>query len=402
LGHSVGFFGSTIITALIIHSPLPRFIFPGQVISRPVDLGAALGYLVVFLLFLRAYTEEKEHTYFMRSMLASIGFGFLAQLYMVHSQQLYDAQFDLSHTIKIVSYMCPLFGVAWGIFELLKRERQLSARLRASIEREKTLAAAAARVEVEKRKAEELRRLLQEVEHTKCELERSNKELEQFAYVASHDLQEPLRMVASYTQLLARHYEGQLDEKASKYIHYIVDGATRMQTLINDLLTLSRVGTRGNPLEPTDCQEVMAEVLENLERKIAETGAEIVIGQLPMVMADRTQLGQVFQNLIDNAMKFRSAAPPRVEITAHRQNGWWEICVADNGIGIEPQYHERIFTIFQRLHARGTYPGTGIGLAIVKKVVERHGGRVWVESTCGKGSRFFFTLPAVKREEDTT
>ena len=226
-------------------------------------------------------------------------------------------------------------------------------------------------------------------------LARSNKELEQFAYVASHDLQEPLRMVASYTQLLAQRYEGQLDEKADKYIGYAVDGARRMQNLINDLLAFSRVGSRGEPLEPTDCGEVVAEVLQSLRSGIEETNAQIVVGDLPTVMADRTQLGQVFQNLISNAIKFHGDRPLRIEVAAELQDGSWELSVADNGIGIEPQFFERVFIIFQRLHARGAYSGSGIGLSIVKKIVERHGGRIRIESAPGQGSRFIFTLRAV-------
>ncbi|WP_051327167.1 sensor histidine kinase [Desulfatibacillum aliphaticivorans] len=226
-----------------------------------------------------------------------------------------------------------------------------------------------------------------------ADLKRSNKELEQFAYVASHDLQEPLRMVASYTQLLAQRYEGQLDEKAQKYISYAVEGATRMQHLVNDLLQLSRVGTRGAPFEPTDCNEVVQQVLKGLKRTIAETKAGVVIDDLPVVQADAIQLGQVFQNLLGNAVKFRGEAPPQVRITAEKQNEAWVFQVRDNGIGIDPKFHERIFTIFQRLHERGKYDGTGIGLAIAKKIVERHGGRIWIESQEGKGARFFFSIP---------
>ena len=240
----------------------------------------------------------------------------------------------------------------------------------------------------ERKRAEETLQQLNE------SLVRSNQELEQFAYVASHDLQEPLRMVASYTQLLAQRYEGKLDAKADKYIGYAVDGAKRMQGLINDLLAFSRVGTRGQEPVPCDGNEVVAEVLQDLEKVIEETGAEIVVGDVPAVMADRTQLRQVFQNLIGNAIKFSGDKAPRVEVTATRENGRCEICVADNGIGIDPQFHDRIFIIFQRLHERGKYPGSGLGLAIVKKIVERHGGEVQLESTPGQGSRFRFTLPA--------
>jgi PAS domain S-box-containing protein len=226
-----------------------------------------------------------------------------------------------------------------------------------------------------------------------ADLERSNKELEQFAYVASHDLQEPLRMISSYTQLLAQRYEGQLDEKAKKYIDYAVDGAIRMQRLINDLLTYSRVGTRGNPLEPTDSHAVLGEALRNLAATIEENRAIIVNDDLPTVRADALQLTQVFQNLIANAIKFRSEDLPRVHVSARDKGREWVFSVADNGIGIDPQYAERLFVIFQRLHTRDEYPGTGIGLAVCRRIVERHGGRIWFESELGKGSTFYFTIP---------
>jgi len=230
------------------------------------------------------------------------------------------------------------------------------------------------------------------------ELARSNEDLEQFAYVASHDLQEPLRMVTSYVQLLGKRYEGKLDADADEFIGFAVDGAIRMRKLINDLLTYSRVGTKGKELSPTDSEAVLAQSVNDLKVIIEENGAHVTYDPLPTVMADSPQLGQLFQNLIGNAIKFRGNEPPCVHISASRNGNGWIFSVRDNGIGIAAEYSERIFIIFQRLHSRQEYAGTGIGLAICKKIVERHGGHIWVESDVGKGATFRFTLPAVRTE----
>jgi len=237
------------------------------------------------------------------------------------------------------------------------------------------------------------RRAEQEKERYTDELKRSNAELEQFAYVASHDLQEPQRMVASYTEILAERYRGKLDANADKYIGYAVDGAQRMQRLIRDLLAYARVNSQAKPLQPTDTSAVVVTVIGGMHSTIASSKAEIVCGKLPMVMADEVQLGQVFQNLINNAIKFHSELPPRVEVSAEAKGGEWQFSVKDNGIGMEMENAERIFEMFQRLHDRQQYEGTGIGLAIAKRIVERHGGRIWCESVAGRGSTFHFTLP---------
>jgi PAS domain S-box-containing protein len=226
------------------------------------------------------------------------------------------------------------------------------------------------------------------------ELARSNVELEQFAYVASHDLQEPLRMVSSYTQLLARRYRGKLGSDAEEFITYAVDGATRMQRLIQDLLAYSRVGTKGKEFVPTDCEVLLDRVLGDLKVAMDESGAVVTHDPLPIVTADEIQIGQLLQNLIGNAIKFRNQEPPLVHVSSKRNGSAWIFSVRDNGIGIDPQYVGRIFVIFQRLHKREEYQGTGIGLAVCKKIVERHGGRIWVESELDKGATFYFTLPA--------
>ncbi len=243
----------------------------------------------------------------------------------------------------------------------------------------------------ERKKAEEdLRRLMKE-------LKRSNEELEQFAYVASHHLQEPLRIIASFTQLLEQRYKDKIDDDANDYINFIVEGASRMQGLINDFLTFSRVGTRGKPIKTTDTNNVIRDVKDNLKKLIDESNALITNDPLPVVVADVAQLIQLFQNLISNAIKFhREGIAPKVHISGEEKKSKWIFSVADNGIGINQENFNRIFLIFQRLHKRNEYGGTGIGLAISKKIIQRHGGKIWVESNLNKGSTFYFSI--VKRE----
>jgi PAS domain S-box-containing protein len=250
------------------------------------------------------------------------------------------------------------------------------------------LVTAAIRDITERKKSE------QHLVETVGELKRSNDELQQFAYVASHDLQEPLRMVASYTQLLAKRYKGRLDSEADEFIAYAVDGSTRMQGLIQDLLAYSRSGTNEKALREISTEKALKDALSNLRATIQESDALVTHDSLPAVTSDDTQLVQVFQNLVGNAIKYRSAEVPHVHVSATKNGGKdWIFSVRDNGLGIDPQYFQRIFVLFQRLHGREQFKGTGIGLTICKKIVERLGGRIWVESQPEKGSIFYFSLP---------
>ncbi|MCI4337471.1 MAG: ATP-binding protein [Thermoplasmata archaeon] len=232
-----------------------------------------------------------------------------------------------------------------------------------------------------------------------AQLARSNRDLEQFAYVASHDLQEPIRMVGSYTQLLQQRYGAQLDADANEFLAFAQQGAARMRELVDDLLTYARLDSRARSFERVSMETVLATALATLRPAIAESGATVTHGPLPEVEGDRVQLGQVLQNLVGNALKFRGAQSPHIQIEAARNGDEWIFSVRDDGLGIAPEYQERIFVIFQRLHTREEYPGSGIGLAVCKKVVERHGGRIWVESAgrAGEGSAFHFTLPSSQR-----
>lgn len=245
----------------------------------------------------------------------------------------------------------------------------------------------------------ELRRAQHDLEETIRVLERSNRDLEQFAYAASHDMQEPLRMVSSFMRLLAADYGDQLDEKASEYIKYANDGAVRMKKLIDGLLAYSRIDTRGQAAGRTSAQAAFDTIVDTLRLQIESEGAEVIGVDLPVVLADEVQLSQVFQNLISNALKFRREEPPRITVQAHEADDMWEFRVSDNGIGFDPKDGDRIFSMFQRLNLRGRYDGDGIGLAIVQRVVERHGGKIWATSTPGAGSCFHFTLPRPPQED---
>ena len=244
------------------------------------------------------------------------------------------------------------------------------------------------------------RRMEQKLKEAVEDFKRSNRDLEQFAYVASHDLQEPLRMVSSYTQLLKRRYGGKLGQDADEFIEFAVDGANRMQGMIQALLAYSRVGTRGNPFVPTEGETLVEKTLLNLKAAIEDSKAVITHDPMPTLSVDGIQIIQLLQNLIGNAIKFRGAEPPKIHVGLEDKDEDWLLYVRDNGIGLDMEFKERIFVIFQRLHTKGEYPGTGIGLAVCKRIVERHGGRIWVESEPGKGTTFFFTIPKEREEEE--
>jgi light-regulated signal transduction histidine kinase (bacteriophytochrome) len=261
---------------------------------------------------------------------------------------------------------------------------------------EGTLTISAIRDVTERKRGEEA------LEESNRELARSNAELEQFASIASHDLRSPLNTIGGYAQLVAMRYKGKLDADADEFLAFIVDAVQRMQQLIDDLLSYARVGTQASPPAPVDCAALVDEVTGQLRAAIAESGAVVTHHGLPTVSVQASQLGQVFQNLIANAITFRGEVLPQVTVSAQRRGKEWLFMVQDNGIGIDPAQAERIFVPFQRLHTREEYPGTGIGLAVCKKIVERHGGRIWVESGPGRGARFLFTLWASPAAPATT
>jgi PAS domain S-box-containing protein len=301
--------------------------------------------------------------------------------------------------VEFIESMTPLIGEAIHRFqteaELAKHRDHLEVLVG---QRTGELEAANAQLQIEIGERKQAQETLQQMAE---DLRRSNRDLEQFAYVASHDMQEPLRAVGGYARLLERRLSGKLDAKALEYIAGAVDGAARMERLITDLLAFSRVGTRGGALVATDMNGLLAEALRNLQAAIQGARAKVSSAPLPTLPVDPTQIMQLFQNLVGNAIKFRGQGPPEIAVGAQEQDGCWVFSVRDNGIGIEPQYFERIFQLFQRLHTRKHYPGTGIGLAICKKIVERHGGAVWVESRPGQGSTFSFSIPKIDGTIDT-
>ncbi|MFB3904660.1 MAG: PAS domain S-box protein [Acidobacteriota bacterium] len=347
--------------------------------------------------FVESLSEEQKRRY--RGNCMEFGYRSLVVIPIRYRDQVLGAVHLADHrpahfsasAVALLESLAPLIGEAIHRF---RAEAELS-RYRDHLEelvKQRTSELQAANSQLQTEIAER-RRAEESLRETAEELARSNRDLEQFAYVASHDLQEPLRAVAGYVELLQHRYGDKLDDKALQFIAGASDGAARMQTLIVDLLAFSRLGTQGKRFESTDLNKVLDLALSGLKVSLQEAGAKVKADALPVLDVDATQIAQLFQNLIGNAIKFRSDRPPEIHVSVKKRRGFWLFSVQDNGIGIEPQYQERIFLLFQRLHTRMKYPGTGIGLAICKKIVERHGGRIWVDSEPGKGSLFYFTIP---------
>ena len=299
----------------------------------------------------------------------------------------FDLMSAIAHGLKIVAYGCVLVGVIESTYSLFRRVDEAGVEL-ASVNR-----SLESEIEQRKKAQAELEEAERAVREYARRLQSSNEELEQFAYAASHDLQEPLRMIAGYTNLLSSKYEGRLDEQADLYIGYTVDGVARMQKLIRDLLAYSRVETHGKPFETVKTSEAYRWATTNLQAAIEESGVEVTCGDLPEVVGEPTQLGQLFQNLISNAIKYGPEDEPQVHIEAVREADEWRFSVADNGLGIAAEDLDQVFVLFRRLDSGEDRGGTGVGLAVCKRIVERHGGRIWAESTPAKGSTFYFTIP---------
>lgn len=334
-------------------------------LSTPLGIAAAVPYSVVILLSL--WLQEKRHTIIAGTVVTVLT---ILGIFLSPAGEV-PAVFLINRILSLI--------VIWttAIF-VLKYKQSL---------------------EVIQEHAEALNRANMDLINQSKELKRSNEELEQFAYMVSHDLNEPLRMVSSYTQLLARRYKDKIDNDANDFIYHAVEGTNRMQRLINDLLNYSKIQTGGNIFEETNCSEILGQVKANLRIAIEKNSAVITNDLLPAINANSSQIMQLFQNLLENAIKFAGELPPHIHISAEKKDGEWIFSVNDRGIGIDPQFREKIFVIFHRLNDIEKYPGTGIGLAICKRIVDIHGGRIWVESGSGAGTTFYFTIPAAGRED---
>jgi signal transduction histidine kinase len=362
------------VISLVVKSPhLPTAIFPYSAISRPWDTGPLVLFLITGIFILPKFYKRHE-SIFSHSLLVSIIPQIFSQIHMAFdSTAIFDNNFNIAHFLKVISYLIPFCGLVLDYHRTYRETESINSRLI---------------IEIANHKATE-----EKLKHQTVELKRSNEELQQFAYVASHDLQEPLRMVASFTQLLKRRYKDKLDADANEFIDFAVDGVKRMQGLINDLLQFSRITTQAKSLERISSNSALETAINNLKVSIEESKAKITYDKLPVIVADDFQMVQLFQNLIGNGIKYRGDKSPEIKITSCEHDNKWQFSVADNGIGIEKQYFEKIFLIFQRLHTKNEYSGTGIGLAVCKKIIERHSGELWVESELEKGTIFHFTIP---------
>lgn len=349
--------------------PLGDAYFPDLLFGRPEEFIAAVFFALALYGHLsdQGWRENSLQFWIVLSLIV----GLICQLfYMPRSFALFDGMFDAAHLLKIVSYLLVFVGLLAEISSTWRREQAFAAELEARVhERTASL-----------EKANDL-------------LEESNIELQQFAYIASHDLQSPLRAVAGFAQFLQKDYQGKLSDEADGYINRIVQGCKRMQQLINDLLSFSRVQSRSRPFERVDLNGVIEDAIGMLQSSLKDSGGTVTFDDLPVIRGDRSQLSQLLQNLIGNGLKYAGDSPPQVHAWAEPGNGEWTICIRDNGIGIDHRHHRKIFEIFRRLHTDDEYPGTGIGLAVCRRIVTRHGGRIWVESAEGSGSTFHFTIP---------
>ncbi len=391
----MGFAAYATVQFAVTNPQLQRWEFPNEVLKHPLDFVPMISFVLAGLVFYPQFYKRNPGL-FAGTLVISAFPDIISHVYMAFgSASIFDHSFFIAHFLKIVAYIVPLVGMLMDYVRVYREEMQ-------AIER----AEEAAKLVMEH--AKELEKLNRELEdqvtvrkraeqalkiHAE-ELDRSNAELERFAYVASHDLREPMRVVANYVQLLSHRYKGKLDKDADEFISYTLDGTERMQALIDGLLEYSRAGKGERKFDPVNLEEIMKRVRSNLSLAIQESKAEVTQDPLPNVMGHAPSLAQLFQNLVANAIKFRDARSPHVHISALKKDEEWQFSVRDNGIGIDPKHHTRLFVIFQRLHTREKFQGTGIGLAVCKKIVEYHGGRIWVESELGKGTAFHFTIPA--------
>ena len=364
--------------------PLPDAYQHDMLLARPQELVPAMFFLAALAGYLKQGKWRTEH--FEHWLVMSLIVGFLGQaMFMSSSSRIFDSMFDSAHLLKKVSYIFVLTGLLISMLLLFKR-----------VETQAVMIAghniALTREIQERAKVEERQRL------TVIKLDRANHELTQLYYVLYHDLQEPLRMVTSFVQLLERQYKGRLDNNADEFIKYIVDGSSRMKGLLNDMLTYSLLEMDEKKFVPADCGGLCRQALGGLGPQVEESGADISIGAMPTLRVGPNQIRMLFHHLMENAINYRSQEPLRIEVAARHEGGSneWRFSVHDNGIGIEAQYLDRIFKVFQQLQPKGVGRGNGIGLPICRRIVERHGGRIWVESVPAKGSIFFFTLPALK------